>query len=138
MLRSSLLNIRHQEREAWRTRLIEAAQGVASSWTSAIVAVESFSRRDTELDGKDRETFDAAILRFAEATNLAILIFGQETVAGKAADESRSTLSEAVRIGRSAPETGQDPGALEQLEASDKAHNEFMGAAHERILSAEE
>ena len=140
-LRGARLSIEHSERQAWGTRLVDAAQEFSHAVVTAV------TRQLLATPAADPYLVPAAVVETIEANlidviNKAIrvgLLFGDESPAGQAANETKDEMGEAYQGLRDLGDVEPDKRAAEVmrieeiLEAADEAHHRFMLAAHDAI-----
>jgi hypothetical protein len=81
-LRGASLTIRHQEREAWRTRLIDAAQEFAKAYAAfAVLLFPATATPDASFEAPD-DIF-TLLQRLEEASTGVALVFGPDSEAYK-------------------------------------------------------
>jgi hypothetical protein len=134
--RGSQLSLRHAEREAWRTRLIEAADALSQSGTAMVTHV-NLALRDAHQSGRvDSLVLDELRAGIADAIQKRMhleLLFG-EGEANTAASAMNKKIVDAFEVLTNASPGDELPAALVAasrcINAADEAHDKFLHAAH--------
>jgi hypothetical protein len=137
-LRGAMLNIRYEEHEAWRNRLIEAAKTFSGTWTEVgfLLIPVILQEAPQDLDELAQEKLEATSTRFFEAATVVALLFGDDSPAGRAAFEASESFADAVGEARNLARKDADARAKagkwagERIDASYNAHTTFLHAAH--------
>jgi hypothetical protein len=136
-LKGNRLNIEHEEREAWRTRQIEAAQAFISECTAAI---EQLGGRmaDEYFDEPKMQDLVATGAATARSQALLAVLFG-DSPAGQTADDVAEHLSTAIGTLARLPER-DDPGYKaakkkldEAVDSMDDAFMKLVGLINEEL-----
>jgi hypothetical protein len=134
--RSARANLTHQEREAWRKSLIEAAQACTDAWHGAAATLLHAGVDPASFDQEDKEAFAPLWEACARTLTRAVLLFGLESPTGKAAKVAETeigNLGGQVAKG-SIPWDDPTKGAiLGKLRTADHAIDAFIDAAHAAI-----
>jgi hypothetical protein len=141
--RSTELTLRQSEVEAWRTRLVEAAEDFSRSMVRAIQRIDMAT--PTEHDWTrvpTQDEFDEIDVSTSETltTGLRInLLFGAESSAGKASyaavwsfGDARTALR-SLRRAKPEERRGIASKAKEHREEANRMYGHFLGAAHQAI-----
>jgi hypothetical protein len=137
-LRGTTLNVRYQEREAWRTRLIAAATAFHDDYTKTMTAGAFWVfQPDLRSDERRRALEDAGMAAVKSGT-LVELLFGSDSAAGRAADDLTNRLSQAAGL---MPKESADvqtqqaaeSAVAEKMEEVEKAHKAFLIAVHAEV-----
>lgn len=128
-LKSTEFSLIHQEREAWRTRLINASNEFIAIYMSAFTSLDSvLAGTAVNREQALRETQTHR----DEAQKLGIrvsLLFGQETPADKAMESLIVHLTKGLR----AAERECDEEARAEWQRANDAHIEFLKQAYSEI-----
>ena len=140
-LRGAQLNIEHSEREAWRTRLIEAAQDCSQNSMTAMIDILRIADTDdpyTEA-ATASEQLEAGGDTLARSTIQVDLLFGQQSPVSKAGRDLAGSL-EVARSLLLTPLEGELSGLRKLIEEStdeaEAAYIEFLRTAYEAIHPA--
>lgn len=138
-LRTTRLSIRHSEAEAWRTRLIEAAQGFSEAITATTSVFYLLLGDPTTISEERVEKVEHHLLDAALQAMRIGLLFGDDTAAAESAQETGNHLADALGKFRYALKLSPTVrvGALDAVrktvDLADEAHDKFMRAAHAAI-----
>jgi hypothetical protein len=131
--RSTKLNLMHQEREAWRTALIEATQAYIDAWLAFGVLLVGPGLGRGAFDNAAREQFYALTTTVGQALNRATVLFGEDSPAGKAARDVDQKISAVAAAVTAMPIPWDEASASQVIDAiytADQAHYAFMREAH--------
>jgi hypothetical protein len=141
--KGALLGIRSQEREAWRSRQIEAAQTFLAEYTTVLETIAKSVWGGGDLGLRQYGDIIAANADAVRAGTLVTLLFGEDSKVNKAADTITNGTSEAVAIVRKLLDA--DATTREELEhrlqatlrSGNEASSSFLRLVHAAIRPEE-
>ncbi len=126
----------HEETEAWRKVLVETTGAFIDAWHEFRWFLRARSMESPEapkFDTNARQQLDPLSTRCAQTIDKVMLVFGKTTECGKAAeevDEKIWELKKEVHRTRIPWNTGTKRKIANLLDATNKAHVEFVRRAH--------
>lgn len=92
-LRGTRLTLMYQESEAWRTVLVDAVQRCSDPWMDLGFLLTPAAGGAAALTKSDQHKVTSFIVAIAQALARATLLFGDDSPAGKAADEFQTAVA---------------------------------------------
>jgi hypothetical protein len=138
-LRSAKLNIQHSQAEAWRTRLVDAAQTSSEAMTATISALYLIVQNPERLSEAGIETIERNLVDAGQSAIRVGLLFGDDTPAAEALNAAGANLAKALNNLRESLSMHTDARsiALREIEkivnTADATHDAFLRAAHAAI-----
>jgi hypothetical protein len=138
-LRGTKLNLAHQASEAWRTRLVEACQGLSDAWLELRWLLYAPSKGASAFDADARERMNTLGTNCAQTVARVILLFGRETASGKAASEVDVKVAQLkdVAIQAAIPWNAEAAARIEAaIHEAEQAHEAFLARAYVALRPA--
>jgi hypothetical protein len=136
-LRGTTLNVRYQEREAWRGRLIEAATDFSAKYHETVVLMARWVDEEGDEEGDEARTKRLEEIRESGRTAVAsetllALLFGPESPPANAATQITAATTRAARRMRDFPDNGDQAARREIFDALDidEVHETFLRGVH--------
>jgi hypothetical protein len=133
-LRATHLDLAHQGQEAWRSRLIEAAQGFSEAATPLGILLGGAVDRREPLSDEDDELGKNLHEEMEKRAILVFLVFGEQSAVGKAAAATKVRLSKCKSLLDKSEAESFDR-ANEVFKQANDSHDAFTHAAHKAIRS---
>jgi hypothetical protein len=141
--KGALMGIRSQEREAWRSRQIEAAQTFLDKYTAFLGKIaDSFAGGGGDLGLQQLRVISAANGDAIRAGTLVTLLFGEDSKVNEAADTITRGTSAAVGMARAFRDADADDDTTRELlkqsleatlRSGNDASSSFLREAHAAI-----
>jgi hypothetical protein len=141
--KGALMGIRSQEREAWRSRQIEAAQTFLDEYTTFLGKIAEGVGGGGELGLPQYRAINAANVDAVRAGTLVTLLFGEGSKVNQAADTITTGTSAAVGLVRQLVDAdatkreGLKESLQETLRSGNEASSSFLRLVHAAIRPEE-
>jgi hypothetical protein len=135
VLRSATLNLAQQEREAWRTRLIEAIQAETDAWLHTGMLLVPVTLGGAVFDAGVKVKFQASLTTYGQTLSRVILLFGKDSEPGRIAARLENKVAEIMTLVLNTPTASYEARDAVHLEVrgADRGHEALMREAHRAI-----
>jgi hypothetical protein len=139
-LRGTRLSLMYQQAEAWRKTLVEAVSACSEPWQElGHLLAEAVGVGAAPLTTSDKDRVRSLNIRIAHALTQATVLFGEDSPAGRAADEFQNGVSRisGTAIIKPIPwDTATTKALTDLLHKTDPAFDAFIREAHLAIRPA--
>jgi hypothetical protein len=132
-LRGTRLSLMYQEAEAWRKSLVEAVHGCTDPWQELGHLLAPAAAGLATLTPSDHDKIASLNIGIAQALTRATLLFGEESPAGKAADEFQEGVSRICGTAMFQPkpwDTATTKALIGLMRTTDDVFDAFIREAH--------